>query len=547
MDDYNKNITNDKLNIRFLGRLGQAYIYFRKFARVFIHQNDWLTIPMAALIAGLVSLALGAEFGVTREGTLMGVFAFMCVCIWNGTFNSIQIICRERDVVKREHRSGLHMSSYIMAHMAFQAIICLIQSIVTISTAAIIGMRVTGDGLFFTHRAFDVVITLFLITYAADMLALFISAVVRTTTIAMTIMPFVLIYQMVFSGGLFPLPDNISIISKTTVSAPAFDCLASQMNASKLPYKAIDSMIDALDDAEMDVEFKGSDIINMLSNTEDESINQLRAIKVGGEMTAEEVCNLILTDNRFKDLRNETIIKRITVGNVLDDIANSNENKILDIKNTTINGATTIREAMQYVLTNNDMEEARDSEIVEGVSLKQLLSSVIVMGDDIEFIGDALNAQVEGSITIGEIIDFIRSNQSFDYLNDVTLLNDTTLGEALKILMSSSSFKDSLNSNLSYFTTVGEIIDYLNTSPQGEEYKNLNIVYHVKFSDVLDKLGKEDIMKIVEHKAASSLFTKDYENTKENILADYLHLCILIFISVIAAIIALEFIDKDKR
>ena len=46
------------------------------------------------------------------EGTLMGAFAIACVCIWTGSFNSIQVICRERDVIKREHRAGMHISSY---------------------------------------------------------------------------------------------------------------------------------------------------------------------------------------------------------------------------------------------------------------------------------------------------------------------------------------------------------------------------------------------------------------------------------------------------
>ena len=114
MADSNHNDSTNKLNIRYMGRLGQAVVYFGKLVRVFIYQNDWITLPMSALIAGLVSLALGKDFGVTKEGTLMGVFALVCVCLWNGTFNSIQIICRERDVVKREHRSGLHISSYIL-------------------------------------------------------------------------------------------------------------------------------------------------------------------------------------------------------------------------------------------------------------------------------------------------------------------------------------------------------------------------------------------------------------------------------------------------
>ena len=48
----------------------------------------------------------------------------------------------------------------------------------------------------------DFGISMFLITYASDMLSLWVSSLARTTTAAMTIMPFVLIFQLVFSGGM---------------------------------------------------------------------------------------------------------------------------------------------------------------------------------------------------------------------------------------------------------------------------------------------------------------------------------------------------------
>ena len=93
------------LSIQHKSGMEQIIIYFGKFIRSFIYQNDWIKLFMAMLVAILVGFALGGEFRVTREGTLTGGFAVICVCLWNGSFNSIQVICRERDVVKREHRS----------------------------------------------------------------------------------------------------------------------------------------------------------------------------------------------------------------------------------------------------------------------------------------------------------------------------------------------------------------------------------------------------------------------------------------------------------
>ena len=103
--------------IRHKGRLAQTGIYLGKFLRMFIYQSDWKVLPMAAIIAGVVTFVVGSNLFVTQEGTLTGSFALVCVCIWNGFFNSIQVVCREREIIKREHRAGLHMSSYVGAQM----------------------------------------------------------------------------------------------------------------------------------------------------------------------------------------------------------------------------------------------------------------------------------------------------------------------------------------------------------------------------------------------------------------------------------------------
>ena len=86
---------------RHTGRIPQTFIYLGKLFRMFIFQNDWKVLPMAAIIAGLISFAVGSNLFKTMEGTLTGSFAVACICIWNGFFNSIQVICRERAIIKR--------------------------------------------------------------------------------------------------------------------------------------------------------------------------------------------------------------------------------------------------------------------------------------------------------------------------------------------------------------------------------------------------------------------------------------------------------------
>ena len=212
-------------NIRHKGRVGQTFIYLGKLLRMFVYQSDWKVLPMGAIIASVVTFVVGANLFVTQEGTLMGAFALVCVCIWNGFFNSIQVVCRERGIVKREHRSGMHISSYVMAQMIYQFMLCLAQTVITLVICNLSGVQFPQQGIIFGQGILDVGITLLLITFAADMMALMVSCVVRTTTTAMTVMPFLLIFQLVFSGGFFQLAGFAKKITVLTISRWGLDSL----------------------------------------------------------------------------------------------------------------------------------------------------------------------------------------------------------------------------------------------------------------------------------------------------------------------------------
>ena len=225
----------EKKEIRHRGRFSQVFIYLGKFFRMFIFQNDWKVLPMAAIIAGLVCFVVGANIFKTMEGTKLGSFAMACICIWNGFFNSIQVICRERAIVKREHRSGLHISSYIHAHMIYQAFLCLCQTLITLVVCRASNVSFPEKSLITSWPLVDIGITLFLVTYSADMMALMVSALVRSTTTAMTVMPFLLIFQLVFSGGFFSLSGTAVRITDLTIAKWGLVALCTQGDYNSLP------------------------------------------------------------------------------------------------------------------------------------------------------------------------------------------------------------------------------------------------------------------------------------------------------------------------
>ena len=158
--------------LKHKGRFAQTRIYFGKFLRMFVYQNDWKALPQGAIIAAIVAFVVGTNMFVIQEGTINGAFALTCGCIWNGFFNSIQVICRERDIIKREHRAGLHMSAYIAAHMLYQFLICAAQTVVTLIICILAKVQFPAEGLVTRWSMLDLGITLLLITFAADMLAL---------------------------------------------------------------------------------------------------------------------------------------------------------------------------------------------------------------------------------------------------------------------------------------------------------------------------------------------------------------------------------------
>ena len=216
-------------------RKTQTRIYIGKCFRVFLNEKGWKIFFSAALITLLISLVTSDNMFSEYNETRNGAFSLVCACIWIGIFNSIQSICKERDIIKREHRSGLHISSYIASHTVFELVLSFIEAIIVVIITAVSNINTVPSGGILFPAFLELFITFFLIIFSSDMLGLMVSSIVKTPNTAMTVMPFILIIQLVMSGMIFDLEGITAHISKITIAKWGLNAICSTANVNQMP------------------------------------------------------------------------------------------------------------------------------------------------------------------------------------------------------------------------------------------------------------------------------------------------------------------------
>ena len=476
-----------KRTIRHRGRGAQVFIYLGKLLRMFVYQSDWKVLPMSALIAALVSLVIRKDFLFTMEGDLKGSFALVCVAIWNGCFNSIQVICRERGIIKREHRSGMHISSYVVAHMIYQALLCLAQTVLTLYVFVLMQVKLeNGVPLFTAWFIVDLGITVFLVSYASDMLSLFISAVARNTTTAMTVMPFILIFQLVFSGGIFNLPAWTGSLSAFTISNYGLKCVAAQADYNSAPMVTAWNTLMKLQDNEIDGTVTVGQVLDFLADQDNPVLSQYREKEIDATTTVGEVWDSLTRSESFRAIRDREVDATFSVG-----------------------------EIVEKFRTDESLQAFRDIKL-ENTTVGQVLDSIAESLEE-----EGLKDQKLGSVfTVGQMMDLLQTEEVMSALKDVPL---------------GGKF------------TVGQVIDMIVNNPDLQARRDTTVTVRFTVRQILDLLGEERVKEMIQRKTAQVSAVPAYERTKENILIYWGRFALFIFAFALLAVIVLEFIDKDKR
>lgn len=231
-------IQKEKLPKQNISLIRQWFILVSRYAELL--KNDWarlLVILLQPVVIGLLLYLVSDEtvFDV-YENTKTMMFALCCSAIWIGLFNSIQEICKERSVLKREYMGDLKLSSYIMSKFFVQALIGFVQAILLCGVfLSAVGKNISG--IYFDTFITEILVVIWLVILTSEAMGLLVSANARSGDKAMVAAPFLLIIQLLFSGILFKLTGFGKMISKITVSRWAVEALGSITNLNNLPLK----------------------------------------------------------------------------------------------------------------------------------------------------------------------------------------------------------------------------------------------------------------------------------------------------------------------
>lgn len=158
-------------------------------------RNTLLLLAQAPVVATLLAIIVGDS--VNNSQTL---FIAAIVSMWFGANNAVREIVSEAAIYARERLVNLKIPSYVFSKFSVLSAIAVIQ--VLLFVGILVGM-----GRLRQHDFFALVIVLYLTSLAGIATGLLFSAFVNSTEKAMSVLPLILIPQLLLSGYLKPIND----------------------------------------------------------------------------------------------------------------------------------------------------------------------------------------------------------------------------------------------------------------------------------------------------------------------------------------------------
>lgn len=214
-------------------------------------RNLMFSLLFPVMAAFVMVWVAGKDMFITNEPTKSACFALVCAAIWCGLFNSIQVVVKERENIKRDYVSGaLRIECYVTSRATLQLLLCLVQSLILVIAIPGVnwqyGNELPEEGLIFAGPMPEYFISLFLVMLASDALGLLISSLVKKQELASQLAPYVLIVQLLFSGVLFKMEGTAETLSALMISRWGMEAMGSICNLNDLPQKTIMATNDPL-------------------------------------------------------------------------------------------------------------------------------------------------------------------------------------------------------------------------------------------------------------------------------------------------------------
>ena len=216
--------------------LRQLLILMKRYIKLISNdrQQMLLLFAQAPLIAVLLSFVANDKMYSYYANTKAMLFSIGCACVWLGLLNSIQEICKEKVILQKEYMANLKLSTYLLSKVVVQGILAFIQStLIVIIFQGIVG-KSTHHILFNSY--WDMQIICFLSILSSASMGLLVSSFVKNSDIAMSVVPLILVPQLLFSGMLFQLEGFTEIVSYLVLCRYSMEGLGTTVNLNELTH-----------------------------------------------------------------------------------------------------------------------------------------------------------------------------------------------------------------------------------------------------------------------------------------------------------------------
>ena len=183
--------------------------------------NLFLSILVAPIGIGLLKVAISdvkpftATVASQANSAIQVLLVFVCACLWVGLSGSLQEIVKEKAIYTRERAVNLKIRAYLGAKVFVLGLLASVQA--GFIAYAIAYLFVAPTNPLMTWES-GMALASFLTLVASFSLGLLVSAVVGNGSQANSLLPLLLIPQIVFSGALFKLDGIAKTISYFTIS-----------------------------------------------------------------------------------------------------------------------------------------------------------------------------------------------------------------------------------------------------------------------------------------------------------------------------------------
>jgi ABC transport system ATP-binding/permease protein len=194
---------------------GQLRTMCRRYLAVIASDRLYLGVLAGLPIAlGLLVRVIPSPQGLVGPDNVDATSLLLVLAVGavlSGTANAIWEIVKERTIYSRERSAGLSAGAYLVSKLVILGIMSGLQAVILV-LVGLTGRPLPSRGTILPHLPLvELMLAMFVLGVASMILGLFLSSLVDTSDKAMPLLVVVVMFQVVLSGGIFPLHGKVGL------------------------------------------------------------------------------------------------------------------------------------------------------------------------------------------------------------------------------------------------------------------------------------------------------------------------------------------------